>query len=184
MKKNKKVIAGLLVAILFVSNTFLSEFSPFLMTAKAAWDGTVAEGFSQGDGTQESPYIIENESEFAYFGSLLSQGMDFSGMYLELHSDIDLSGQSWSFSSTPFNGVLCGNGHTITIDRRLLGSVGTSGKLVLLNIKNINTSLCCAVCGTNRGIIESCGIWSQVDSDEVYKLGLVCEYRYGQFINS
>lgn len=184
MKREKKFIASLLVAVMLVSNTFLTEFSPFMITAKAAWDGTVAECFSSGEGTAESPYIIENESEFAYFGSLLSQGIDFAGTYFELNNDIDISGQSWGAGSSTFNGEFCGNGHTITLDKKLLGTIGISGKLSLLNIKNLSTTLCCIVCGNNRGTIESCGILSQVDSDEVYKKGLVCEYNSGNFINS
>jgi len=184
MKREKKFIASLLVAVMLVSNTFLTEFSPFMITAKAAWDGTVAECFSSGEGTAEAPYIIENESEFAYFGSLLSQGIDFAGTYFELNNDIDISGQSWGAGSSTFNGEFCGNGHTITLDKKLLGTIGISGKLSLLNIKNLSTTLCCIVCGNNRGTIESCGILSQVDSDEVYKKGLVCEYNSGNFINS
>ena len=184
MKNSKKFIACLLVAAMFVSNTFLSELSPFVMKAHAAWDGTVAESFSSGDGTEESPYIIENEGEFAYFGSLLSQGINFEGEYLELNNDINITGYTWAAGSSAFNGNLYGNGHTITLDKKLLGTIGINGKIEFLNIKNISTALCCILCGGNKGIIENCGIFSQVDSDEVYKNGLVCEYNSGKFINS
>lgn len=184
MKKSKKFMACLLVVAMFVSNTFFSELSPFMMTVHAAWDGTVAEAFSSGDGTEESPYIIENEGEFAYFGSLLSQGINFEGEYLELNNDINITGYTWSAGSSAFNGNLYGNGHTITLDKKLLGTIGINGKIEFLNIKNISTSLCCILCGGNKGIIENCGIYSRVDSDEVYKKGLVCEYNSGKFINS
>lgn len=31
------------------------------------WDGSIAESFNSGTGTQEDPYIISNASEFAFF---------------------------------------------------------------------------------------------------------------------
>ena len=184
MKNSRKLIACLLVVAMFVSNTFLSELSPFVMKVHAAWDGTVAESFSSGEGTEESPYIIENESEFAYFGSLLAQGVDFVGVYFELNNDIDMTGNTWTGKSGSFNGEICGNGHTILLDTMLFSSIGASGKITLLNIKNISTTSSMAVCVSNSGIIESCGISNCIEEKEVYKKGLVCEYNYGEFINS
>lgn len=184
MKSKNRLITCVLIVAMLISNIFLDEVSPLTMTAHAAWDGTVAEEFHNGDGTKESPYIIGDESEFAYFGSLLSQGVDFADTYFELEGDIDISGQDWSASSSTFSGELCGNGHTIITNARLFGAIGTNGKLTLLKIKNTNKTLCCVICSTNKGVIESCGIVSNVASGKVYKKGLACEYNYGSFVNS
>lgn len=184
MKNSRKFIACLLVVAMFISNTFLSELSPFVMNVHAAWDGTVAESFSSGEGTEESPYIIEDESEFAYFGSLLAQGIKFEGVYLELNNDLDMTGNTWTGNSGIFNGEFCGNGHTIILNTMLFSSIGTNGKITLLNVKNVNTNSSMAICVNNSGIIENCGISNCIDVKEVYKKGLVCEYNTGKFVNS
>ena len=65
--------------------TALTAFS-----ASAAWDGTAQE-WSNGNGTKESPYLIENEQHLAYFQQQVTAGNSFEGEYILLTNDLDMS---------------------------------------------------------------------------------------------
>lgn len=43
----------------------------------AAWTGTIATQFASGSGTAESPWLIQNEDEFAYFLQSVNSGITF-----------------------------------------------------------------------------------------------------------
>lgn len=60
------------------------------ISAMAAWDGT-AQAWSKGDGTQQSPYLIENEQHLAYFQQQVTAGTTFAGEYVRLENDLDMS---------------------------------------------------------------------------------------------
>ena len=101
------------------------------------WDGRTAESFGGGHGTMEEPYRINNARQLAKLARDTNSGVDFSGIYFELTSDILLNDISqWNFNSTGdqssidnwqtwmpignpdyrntrFTGSFDGNGHTI-----------------------------------------------------------------------
>ena len=92
--KNKKFI---LFSILVCSFLFISVLIPSLaklVTSKAyineEWDGTIASSFNSGAGTKESPYVISNASEFAYFKERL-KNEDFENKYIKITNDIILN---------------------------------------------------------------------------------------------
>ena len=61
------------------------------------WDGTIATGYSEGDGSKEKPYIISNGSELAYLASEI-QNKRGNNAYYELSDDIylnDVSNEEW-----------------------------------------------------------------------------------------
>jgi len=85
------------------------------------WDGTVAEAFAGGDGTENNPYLIGNGEQLA----LVERG-NTSGLHYRLIADIYLNDtadwESWTAESSPVNvwtpipnlrGVLDGDGHTV-----------------------------------------------------------------------
>ena len=71
-----------------------------------AWDGTVAESFSGGDGTENNPFRIENGSQLAYFSNLvngkntnLPNGVPdktFSGVYVLIANSINLGNREFT----------------------------------------------------------------------------------------
>ena len=71
---------------------YVASFSMFVATQSEAdtWDGTVAEGFASGDGTEENPYIIETAEQLAYFAKAVDEGNTFEGKYIKLGADLDL----------------------------------------------------------------------------------------------
>ena len=74
-----------------MKNYFLLAAATFsLFTASAAWDGTAQE-WTKGNGTKESPYLIENEQQFAYFQQQVTAGNSYKGEYVFLTNDLDMS---------------------------------------------------------------------------------------------
>ena len=92
-----------------------------LQAAKDKDDRTV---FSAGSGTEKDPYIINTASQLTNFAESVDEGTAYTGQYIELGADIDLSGiENWNPAGDEgkaaaggkiFNGSFDGNGHTIS----------------------------------------------------------------------
>lgn len=91
----KRIISFLLSALIFVLSV------PFCVSAEGeAWDGTAAEGFAGGSGTESDPFLISNAAEFAYLCEQLDFGNDdFSGKYFELTHNIVFNDETFEFQS-------------------------------------------------------------------------------------
>ncbi len=63
----------------------------------SSWDGTVATSYKSGDGTVDSPYIISNGNEFAFFVKQL-ESTNYEGKYFELSNDIIINSGIYSYS--------------------------------------------------------------------------------------
>lgn len=92
--KKKKII---LFSILVCSFLFICVLIPTLaklVTSKnninSEWDGSIASSFNSGEGTIDSPYIISNASEFAYFKESLKKD-DYENKYFKITDDIILN---------------------------------------------------------------------------------------------
>ncbi|MBR2380898.1 MAG: hypothetical protein IKA84_00190 [Clostridia bacterium] len=72
---------------------YVASFSVFTAVKSTAdvWDGTAAEGFAKGTGTEEDPYIIETAAQLAYFRAQVDGGRTFEAEYVKLAKDIDLA---------------------------------------------------------------------------------------------
>lgn len=98
--------------------------------AAPVWNGAAASSFASGQGTKESPFIIENAGQLAYLANLLKDGNTmYASSYYRLAGDINLNNtdnfSDWSKNSpsnkwmpvgdekTPFSGVFDGADHTI-----------------------------------------------------------------------
>ena len=80
------------------------------------WDGT-AVAFTQGRGTKEEPWLIENAEQLAYLAQQVNNGTDYEREHFLLVSDLDLGGKEWTPIGTdgnPFWGGFDGGGRTIT----------------------------------------------------------------------
>lgn len=80
------------------------------------WEGT-AVAFTEGNGTKDDPWLIENEKQLAYLAQQVNKGKDYEGEHFRLVSDLNLSGKEWTPIGTyskPFWGGFDGDGHTIT----------------------------------------------------------------------
>lgn len=80
------------------------------------WDGT-AVAFTQGSGTKEDPWRIENAEQLAYLAQQVNNGTNYRGKHFLLVSDLDLSVKEWTpigTYSNSFWGGFDGGGRTIT----------------------------------------------------------------------
>ena len=86
-----------------------------------AWDGSVAESFAGGTGTEEDPYQIANGAQLAYLAQFVNSDSnnDCAGECFALTADIDLNGQQWEAigkdgrNSADFSGTFDGQYHKI-----------------------------------------------------------------------
>ena len=73
--------------------------------------------FNGGDGTLENPYQIANEKQLRDFAVSLTAKRDYSGIYIKLVNDIDVSSEEWTAigeGEYAFNGNFDGDNHTIS----------------------------------------------------------------------
>ena len=81
------------------------------------WDGSIADGFVWGEGTQDRPYLISSGAELAYLAQEVNNGNSFEGKIFQLARDINLNNRNWTpigNISNSFKGVFNGSGRTIS----------------------------------------------------------------------
>lgn len=90
----------------------------------------------KGEGTKESPYIVETIADLQTVSQVCEQGQSFEGVHFKLGADLDFSGMSptaWipiGSAETPFLGSLHGDGHKISnfiIDGKGFSDTGLFG---------------------------------------------------------
>jgi hypothetical protein len=91
---------------------FIRNLDPALGEASAVWNGTVAEGFASGTGTESDPYLIKTAGQLAYLASSVGSGTTYQGKYLKLESDIVLNDNSvkyWTLNASDWTPIGSGN---------------------------------------------------------------------------
>ena len=76
------------------------------------FDGTYY--IDHGSGTEDDPYIISNEYDWNTFAYDVNNGKNYSGKFVRLDADIDISTTVGLRGDKPFSGTFLGNRHTIT----------------------------------------------------------------------
>ncbi len=106
----KKLIAFALVLTMILSMLVVT-------TSAAAWDGTTASASLKGEGTADSPYLVESAEDLKYIQVQVNEGNKFEGKYFKQTADIDLGGKEWTpigdRTAKPFIGFYDGNGYKI-----------------------------------------------------------------------
>ena len=126
----------------FVCNRDYTFYAVFTEIDKTAWDGEIATGFSGGNGTSALPYIIKSSEELALLAKSVNEGnTEYSKAHYKLEDNINLGNNYWTAignASTPFSGVLDGNGYTIR-NYKLVNSdyCGLFGYVLNGTIKNL-----------------------------------------------
>ena len=69
-----------------------------------------------GQGTEASPFLISSANEWALFATKVASGMDYSGKYVRLETDITITTPVGEREDKPFSGIFLGNGKTLTAD--------------------------------------------------------------------
>ena len=114
--KMKKALSVLLFAAMIC--TLLS------FPTSAAWDGTAVSASLKGEGTADSPYLVETAEDLAFLAKSVNEGNTYEGKYIVQTADIDLGGKEWTpigfqkvnsaEADAPFSGVYSGLGHKVT----------------------------------------------------------------------
>ena len=103
----KKVVSIVLMLTMLISAMPLSALAA--SEPVSVWDGTTADHFAGGTGTNEDPYLITSASEFSLF---IAQ-TDGTAHY-DLKTDIDFRNQPIDPVSVCFDGHFAGEGHTLS----------------------------------------------------------------------
>ena len=131
-------------------------------------DGVYGEHFAlNGEGTAESPYLINNLYELKGFRDQVNAGNNYAGKYIQLNADIDMAGVEWTpignvtyddskympaDASKVFSGEFNGNGKVISnlkvastvggVDKQanvgLFGITGEGADIKDLTLTNVN----------------------------------------------
>ena len=67
-----------------------------------------------GSGTVDDPYLITSTELWDWFAFTVSQGRNYSGKFVSLDANIDISTTVGLRGDKPFSGTFLGDGHTIT----------------------------------------------------------------------
>jgi hypothetical protein len=105
----------------------------------SVWDGSHTI-WTNGTGTENDPYLIENAQQLAYLAYYVNNGGISSDKYWELTTNVDLNGRQWSSigNDNSFGGNFDGNEHTIA--NLVVGGLkyaGLFGKMDGGSVKNI-----------------------------------------------
>ena len=156
--------------------------------AADVWDGTIAEKFAGGTGTESDPYQISNGAELAWLAEQVNSGDKYSqGKYFKLTADIDLGDKEWTpignddgnYNYYEFKGTFDGDGHIIcnlnVPDTALPGLFGqATGVIQNLIVKGevhadgiAGDNYCTAggiVCYGNNVTVQNCGFYGTIYS--------------------
>ena len=87
------------------------------------YDGAYYVAFTlSGAGTETSPYIIGNASHWNDFATYVTNGNNFSGKFVKLNADIEVSTMAGKDDANSFQGTFDGGGNTLTFTKGTSGS--------------------------------------------------------------
>ena len=87
--------------------------------AVQVWDGTSAEMWTKGAGTESDPYLIETPANLKYLTNQVNAGNAYANTYFLQTEDFDLNSKSCSMDKT-FSGHYDGGNHQILNVRSFL----------------------------------------------------------------
>ena len=131
------------------------------LTESSAWDGATLSKPS-GDGTEASPYIIEDGEMLAWLAKTINDASSVKPIYAELADDIDLGSNPWTpigKDSHEFQGSFDGKGYTVSgINVKDTTDAGLFGVIKGAELKNLIVS------GTISGTENAGGIAGKAKS--------------------
>ncbi len=185
MKVFRSVLSLVLTALLLLSSMPLAVFADSTSEVLIGWDGSIADGFDSGSGTEDDPYVIKSGAQLAYFASSVNSGERFEEAFVVLGADILLNDvtdweqwgredsdglviaptNSWTpigdYFINPFGGTFDGNGYVIRglYIRSYASSVGLFGTVSDASLQNVRLEESVVVgCNTSQGEVGGiCG---------------------------
>lgn len=62
------------------------------LSSYAAWNGD-ATAWTQGDGSEQNPFLIENEAQLSHLQQTVTAGETYQGKFFRLTADLDMAGK-------------------------------------------------------------------------------------------
>ena len=141
----------------------------------SVWDG-FAESWTQGDGTENNPYLIENARQLAYIAEMVNVGIThYDSTYFKLTTNVLIdSTTAWEpiglDGTFYFAGHFDGNNHIVTIyfSTSYMQYVGIFGYAKNGSISNLvstgqvirktasETAYAGGICGYSRSVVSNC----------------------------
>ena len=101
-KDNKMIVLGVIFSVLLIGLVAIPTLSELKNTTPTytitAWDGTIANSYSDGTGEIDDPYIISNGNELAFLASELENKINYEGKYFIITNDIILNKGVFSYT--------------------------------------------------------------------------------------
>ena len=137
------------VAEVYINGILASEYG----------NNDVNVGFD-GDGTEDSPYIIKSADNLSKLSSLVNSGNSYSDYHFELADNIDMNGVSFEpigNQDNPFSGYFDGKGYVIKgISVNAVSYIGLFGLISGANINDITIEGASFTGSQNIGAIAGC----------------------------
>ena len=165
------------------------------------WNGTIADSYDGGTGTEEDPYLIATGEQLALLASEVNNGNEYKDNYFKLTADILLNDTIDDYStewtpignnSNPFGGYFDGDNHKVIGMYIYDGNTDYMGLFshtytVIKNLSLTDGYMKCggtnigAICGENSGHIINCTNAVTIESTTVNKnYGGICGYNTGK----
>lgn len=152
-----------------------------------------------GEGTQESPYLIKSADDMIALAEFVEQsGHDYAGAFFKVTANLDFKDKTYTPVATgnnKFNGYFDGDNKTISniaysvtasdktaTDRGLFGIVGINGVITNVVLDETNSfsaySKCGGIAGTLYGQIMNCSNMASVSAIGSDMAGGIAGYAY------
>lgn len=139
----KKQVIKILLALFITIFTFCGSYAQSV----SVWDGT-SEMWTQGQGTESSPYLIENAQQLAFIAEMVNGGVThYDNTYFKLTTNVYIdSTTSWQpiglNETYYFGGNFDGDNHTVTLYQMLTSTrfEGIFGCIQNTKIENLNVT--------------------------------------------
>ncbi|MDY3196114.1 MAG: InlB B-repeat-containing protein [Paracholeplasma sp.] len=171
----------------FVENDGVNAYYPQLKVFTTFSDQTAQDSLESissyifaGTGEETSPYIIVNEYDMTILSTLVSEGIDFTGVYFKVREnaisfDMTLTGLDYTpvgNPTTPFNGLFDGSGVNFKLGlsgsnyQGLFGYVGTDSIIKQLSTSGTITGndYVGSIAGYNKGTIHTVYSTTQINA--------------------
>lgn len=79
--------------ILFIAAALLGICNAF---AEVKWDGTSSTAWTEGDGTEASPYVLSTPAHLKYLQEQVNAGTSYAGVYFKQTEDFNLNNKAWN----------------------------------------------------------------------------------------
>jgi len=143
--------------------------------AKEGWNGMTATGFESGTGTEEDPYIINSESQFAYLSREVMNGNYFDGKYIKLNCNLN-------FNNIQFRGISSDGNLASSFDKGFNGTFDGNGKVIVKYKNKQNISSLFYVLEKD-GVIKNLNIFDSTYVSNSGAIGAIVGYNYGTIEN-